>query len=142
LLKKLHALWLLGTAMLLVVLRRLFLRRDPIRQFEEYYAEEGSLPLAEEESVLLQTPNRCTGCGRCDLDQSGRLVRFMLAGTRSLPDADAGALLVATFSDAEIESAEKACPEQVPISQFVHLVRSHAARKLAIVDALRDGGAR
>lgn len=137
-LSRLYALWLLGTGLLVVVLKRVFVRRDPLRGFEARYGREGILAVTPEEHDLLGTPNRCTGCGACDDwgAQSGDRRRssvrlFVLAGARSLPDADAGRALLRGLEASDLADAEARCPEGVPIRRLAALVESHARRRSA-----------
>lgn len=134
-LNRIHALWLLGTAMLLVLVKRLVGRGDPLTEFDEHYGAEGILAVSPEEHALLETPNRCTGCSACDdwgtPERRTNLRLFVLSGTRSLPDADAGRALLAGLSPEDLGEAEARCPEGVPIARLAELIVGHAKRRSA-----------
>lgn len=136
---RLLALWLLGTAFVLIAFRRLFFGRDKLSRFGELYGQEGLVPVTPNEHSLLTLRYHCTACGECDREERARMastkvgyggmMATMLGGTRSLLDAEAVAQSLIEVPDDAIARAEAHCPEGVPITQLVQLLRGHAARQ-------------
>lgn len=138
---RLVALWLLGTAFVLTVLRRLFLGRDKLSRFAELYGSEGLLPVSEREHEILTLRYRCTACGACDREEKERIARSrvgyrgmmatVLGGSRSLVDAETVRATLVEVPEEAVRRAEAVCPENVPIVRLVELIRGHAARQQA-----------
>ncbi len=141
---RLFALWLLGTAFVLTVFRRLFTGRDRLKKFVDAYGPEGLLPVSPEEHAIVTLRYRCTACGACDREEKERITKSrvgyrgmmatVLGGTRSLVDAEVVRATLVEVPDDAIQQAEAACPENVPIVRLVQLIRGHAARQ----DAARE----
>jgi hypothetical protein len=132
------ALVLLGWSLLLTLFRRVLPARPALQQFYSQYGNEGLLPVTPSEHSLLTLSYHCTACGKCDLGEQERisnskvayrgLMATVLGGTRSLPDYPAVSLSLSEVPEEALVRADQACPEQVPISKLVSLIRSHAAR--------------
>lgn len=138
-LARLHAGWLLGWSLLKTLLL-LVLRpgRRGLSLFEENFRQDRLLPLAPAEQQGIPSLSSCMACGRCDdgfaswngaaADGFHGLMGFVLSVTRSMPDFEASAAMVASIDEAYLRKAEQRCPSGVPFRRMVAFVRSYDER--------------
>ncbi len=133
-LRRFHALWLLGWSFLLTCLR-VYLRlgrRRGYGAFLELYREDGLRPLHETDRRTLNGAGRCIACARCERgdfavrarrgpDYPG-LMSLVLAASRSSPDFIHGAKGWSALSPDELQRREALCPVGVPIVDLGRLV--------------------
>lgn len=101
------------------------------------YGAEGILGVTESEHRELALPGGCTGCGLCDgalvpspqAPSSRSIMRFVLAGVRSMPDYGIARHLLDDITPAELEEGQRLCPFDVRIVPLAALVREHAHRQ-------------
>lgn len=134
----LRALLLLAWSLVVTTARRLF-GGGPrgLALFEQNFAADRLPPVTPEERRALGGFGGCIACGRCDAGDGERIVAsrgaypgtmaLMLAGARSMPDADAGAAAFALISDEELAAKERICPTAVPMRRIAAFVRAKAA---------------
>jgi hypothetical protein len=129
-LPKLKALWLLGTAFLIMLLRTR-LRLGPrlgFQQFAENYGADGLVPMTPAQRTVLAEAQACFACGRCCrgdaavFARSGAkypgLMTLVLAGARGTPDFPSARAGWECLSDAELTEREKLCPVDVPLRRL------------------------
>lgn len=132
---RLHAGWLLGTSLLVTLVRRLFGRPYGLALFKHNYREDRLLPLTTGEHVALPSWSACIACGRCD-EGAARpqpptwrgMMAFMLSASRSMPDYEAAASMVAKLDDAVLARLEGRCPARIPFRRVVGFVRGYSVR--------------
>lgn len=136
---RLRSLILLAWGVLATLSRRLVPGRSSLLRFADHYQGEGILATTPTETELLSTTGRCTACGICEQVVSvtpegtvPSVMRFVLAGTRSLPDYDAAGGMLSGLSEDQLERAQAICPRSVPIIAWTQLVREHAGRRQGV----------
>ncbi len=134
-LARIHAGWLLGTSLLVTLLRRLFGRPYGLALFHRNFREDRLLPLTTEEHVALPSISACIACGRCDEGDARPapphwrgMMAFMLSASRSMPDYEASAGMVQRFDDDVLARLEGRCPVRIPFRRVASLVRGYAFR--------------
>ena len=135
---RIKALWLLGTAFALTVLRLLFRRRSGLQQFIRNYGPDRLPALTAQERQELPAFSRCIACGRCDEGEAARVVAsageyrgimsVVLAASRSTTDYLAAERSLTHVDDAVLQRKERLCPTQVPIASLADFVRRKAAQ--------------
>ncbi len=135
--RKLHALFLLAWAFVLMLLKKIF-RRGPrgLALFQANFAAEGLSSVDPAERTELPTYSRCIACGRCNAGDGARIVAsrgaypgtmaLMLASSRSMPEFGAAKEALAWISDEELAQKEATCPTGVPMRRIATFVRAHA----------------
>lgn len=135
---RVRALLYLAWALVVTLARRLFTKRvDGLALFHENYDADRLPAVSPDERRELASFGGCIACGRCDLGDLDAIaasggafpgtMRWVLAATRSMPDADAAALAVAAIPDATWAAKEALCPTSVPIGRLVAFVRAKSA---------------
>ncbi len=138
-LRRLHALWLLGWSFLLTLLR-VYLRigtRRGYGAFLRLYQEDGLRPLDDTERHTLNGAGRCIACSRCERGDGPvrqrhgavypGLMSLVLAASRSSPDFIHGAIGWGVLSQEELQRREALCPVGVPIAALGQLMRRERA---------------
>jgi hypothetical protein len=129
--------WLLGWALLLTLVRRLFgRRRDGIRAFRDNYDADHLPPVSAEERELFPAFSRCFGCGLCDQGEGARiaesggayrgLMALVVAASRSMPDFRAAAYSFGFVPEEVLRQKEHVCPAGVPFARLARFVRDKA----------------
>ncbi|MET0592549.1 MAG: hypothetical protein ABW133_07615 [Polyangiaceae bacterium] len=134
---RLHALFLLGKALLKTIVKRIFgggVRGLPL--FEANFEAEHLSKISEPERSELPTFSRCIACGRCDRGDGVRIARshgaypgtmaIMLASSRSLPDFPIAAGALRWITDEELAVKETLCPTGVPMRRIAAFIRARA----------------
>lgn len=134
-LRRFHALWLLGWSFLATLLR-VYLRLGRRRGYDaflELYREDGLRPLNDDDRRTLSGAGRCIACARCERgDHVVRarrgpgypgLMSLVLSASRSSPDFVHGAAGWSALTAVELQRREALCPVGVPIAQLALLVR-------------------
>jgi len=134
-LARIHAGWLLGTSLLLTLLRRLFGSPYGLELFKRNFHEDRLLPLTTEEHRALPSLSACIACGRCDEGEARPqppqwrgMMAFTLSASRSMPDYEAAAGMVARFDDDTLSRLEGRCPARIPFRRMAGFVRGYAVR--------------
>jgi hypothetical protein len=138
-LARLHAGWLLGWSLLKTLLLLVFRPgRRGLQLFEQNFRQDRLLPLAQSEQGGIETLSSCVACGRCD-DGYGAwngaegegfhgLMSFVLSATRSMPDYEASAAMVAGIDEPYLRRMEDRCPSGMPFRRMVSFVRTYEER--------------
>lgn len=134
-LARVYAGWLLGTSLVLTLLRRLFGRPYGLAFFKRNFREDRLLPLTTEEHRALPDMSACIACGRCDEGEARPklpawrgMMAFMLSASRSMPDYEAASGMIARFDDAVLARLEGRCPARIPFRRVAGFVRGYARR--------------
>lgn len=138
-LSRLYAGWLLGWSLVKTLARRLFAPgARGLAAFRRNFAADRLLPVSTTERALLPAISGCIGCGRCDDGQEERIVQsagayrgmmaFVLSASRSMPDFDAAARIVAGLDDKQLDDMQRRCPADIQFRSMVAFVRSHASQ--------------
>jgi len=131
---RVKAFFLLGFALIVTLLRRVFLRRrDGLADFRANYAADGLAPVTSAQREAMTGFGRCIACGLCDRGEGARIARsggayrglmqLVLASSRSMPDFAAAARGFAHVPEAVLESKEGLCPTGVPFREIARFVR-------------------
>lgn len=130
------AVFVLAWAIFKVFLKRLFNRTTGLPQFRAAYDGDRLPPYDSADRALLPRLSGCLACGRCDVGEGARmaasngsypgLMAVVLACSRSTPDFDAAARVLASVPESSLREREGCCPANVP---FVELARFVARRK-------------
>jgi hypothetical protein len=134
---RLAALWILGRAMLLALLRRVFGSPGGLLRFRAYYDPDRLPPVAPDERIEMPAYSRCIACGLCDRGESERIaasggayrgvMALVLAASRSMPEFRAAAYSASFVSEAVLKDKERVCPAHVPIAALSRFIRDKAA---------------
>jgi hypothetical protein len=146
---RLHALIILGWALVRSLLAPLFGRRRGLAEFRRSYAADRLSPISPEERRVLPELSGCIACGLCNVGEGSRIARsagayagvmdLMLASARNIPDFDVAARSFDAVGDDRLAQLELRCPTRVPMRKVAAFVRAKAA-ELALADP--DGPAR
>ncbi len=144
---RVHALLLLGWALLRSLLAPLLGTRRGLADFRESYAADRLPPVTLEERLLFPQLSGCIACGLCDVGEGAAMVRsggvyagtmdLMLASSRSMPDYDAAARSFDAVTDERLAELEARCPTRVPMRRMASFVRAKAAELGAPVRSTR-----
>jgi succinate dehydrogenase/fumarate reductase-like Fe-S protein len=142
---RLHALLILGWALLRSLLAPLIGARRGLADFRRSYAADRLFPIAADERRYMTQLSGCIACGLCDAGEGARIARsggtyagvmdLMLASSRSMPDYDAAARSFEAVGDERLAQLEARCPARVPMRQLASFVRTKAAEMAAPIDA-------
>lgn len=134
---RLSAFFMLGWAMLVALLRRVFPRGDGIARFREHYDADGLPPVDRDERAKMSAFSRCIACGLCDRGESERIAAsggayrgvmgLVLSASRSMPNFRASAYSASFVSERVLRAKERVCPTGVPIAAVVRFIRDKAA---------------
>jgi succinate dehydrogenase/fumarate reductase-like Fe-S protein len=144
---RVHALFLLGWALVRSLLAPLLGTRRGLADFRRSYTADRLPPVTPEERLLLPQLSGCIACGLCDVGEGAAMVRsggvyagtmdLMLASSRSMPDYDAAALSFDAVTDERLAELEARCPARVPMRRMASFVRAKAAELGAPVRSTR-----
>jgi hypothetical protein len=134
---RIHALFILGWALVRSLLAPLVGARRGLAEFRRSYAADRLPPVSAEERSQIPSHSRCIACGLCDdgaadaMAASGGafagVMDLMLASSRSMPDYDAAARSFAAIGDERLAAVEARCPTGVPMRRLAAFVRAKAA---------------
>jgi len=134
---RLHALLILGWALVRSLLAPLFGARRGLAAFRRSYAADRLSPVSIDERLLIARISGCIACGLCDVGEGAAMVRshgafagvmdLMLAASRSMPDYDAAARSFESVGDERLTALEARCPARVPMRKAAEFVRAKAA---------------
>ena len=134
---RLHALFLLAWAFVLMVAKKLF-GGGPrgIELFQANFQAERLTSLSATERSEIGTFSRCIACGRCNAGDGERIaasrgaypgtMALMVASSRSMPEFGAALDALRFISDEELGQKETLCPTGVPMRKIAAFIRSHA----------------
>ena len=134
---RLYALFLLATALLKTILKRIFGRGiGGLALFEANFEAEHLSKVDAVERAELPNFSRCIACGRCNRGDGARIARshgaypgtmsLMLASSRSLPDFPVASEALRWISDDELAEKELLCPVDVPMRRVAAFIRARA----------------
>jgi hypothetical protein len=134
---RIHALFLLATALLRTVFKRIFGRGlQGLALFEANFEAQHLSKVDPTERVDLPSFSRCIACGRCNRGDGVRIARsegaypgtmaVMLASSRSLPEFPVANEALAWISDEELREKEALCPVAVPMRRIAAFIRARA----------------
>jgi hypothetical protein len=134
---RLHALVLLGWALVRSLLAPLLGTRRGLADFKRSYEADHLLPFGPNERRELPLLTGCVACALCDVGEGARIVQsmgayrgvmdLMLASSRSAPDFVAAARSFAAVGSDRLAELEARCPARVPMRRLAALVRDMAA---------------
>ncbi|MBN2195031.1 MAG: hypothetical protein JW751_19600 [Polyangiaceae bacterium] len=125
---RLYSWFLLGSALVLTVVRRL-IRRDRAGEgrFREVYAAELPSGLSPKGSGL--ELGSCLACGLCERERSSSeanelgLMTLAIAGSRSCEELEALAPMMSRFEGESLGAKERACPTHFPFQRLQDAAR-------------------
>lgn len=130
------AFWMLGWAMLVALLRRVFPRPGGIERFRAHYDADCLPPVDRHERASMPAYSRCIACGMCDRGERERIAAsggayrgvmgLVLSASRSMPDFRASAYSASFVSEEALLEKERVCPTHVPIAAVVRFIRDKA----------------
>ena len=129
--RRIKALFILGTALLVTLFKMLFGRRRGLSAFVANYAADGLARVSPDERARMQGFGACIACGLCDrgtwtpsqdLAAPPSIMGFILSDSRNMPDFSAASPAVLHEQAAVLRQAERLCPAGVPIGQIVQFV--------------------
>jgi succinate dehydrogenase/fumarate reductase-like Fe-S protein len=139
---QLHALALLGWALVLRFLKNVFGRAPRgLARFRANFDPEGLTSLSPSERTELPAFGRCIACGLCNAGDADRVgsskgaypgtMALMLASTRNMPDFIFAEDALRFIDDEELAAKERICPTAVPMRKIAAFVRAHGSAAYA-----------
>ena len=126
----------LGISLVKVLIKRAFGAVTGLRLFHENYGADRLPAVSPEERQAMPRFSACFACGRCDVGEAERmrasrgaypgLMAFAMMSSRSMPDHDAAARMLAFVDDDVLAEKERVCPADVPFRALARFVRAKA----------------